>query len=83
MTTATKTANGKQVSVRMEDNVIDFISRQAKSQHRTISNYLRSLVLKEMDETEYLMSSKTNRKNLLKSKEQIEKGLYSVKNITV
>lgn len=72
MTTITK--NDKLISLRMPTSVIDFAKRNAKKQGRTMSNYLRWLVIEQMDTTEYLLSSPANAANLMESIEQLKIG---------
>jgi predicted DNA-binding protein len=72
MTTITK--NDKLISLRMPTSVIDFAKRNAKKQGRTMSNYLRWLVIEQMDTTEYLFSSAANEANLMESVKQLKIG---------
>jgi predicted DNA-binding protein len=68
---STITKNDKLISLRMPTGIIDFAKRNAKKQGRTMSNYLRWLVIEQMDTTEYLLSSPANAAMLNKSIEQL------------
>ena len=68
----TLTKNDKLISLRMPISVVDFAKRNAKKQGRTMSNYLRWLVIEQMDTTEYLLSSSTNTAKLMESIEQLK-----------
>ncbi len=61
----------KLISFRIPVNMLDLFKSKAKSQDRTLSNYIRRVlvqdILQDMDETEYLMSSAANKARLLDS----------------
>jgi hypothetical protein len=46
---STITKNDKLISLRMPTGVIEFAKRNAKQQGRTMSNYLRWLVIEQME----------------------------------
>jgi predicted DNA-binding protein len=73
MTTTTQ-QNDKLISLRMPTSVIDFAKKKAKKQGRTMSNYLRWLVMEQMDETDYLISNPANTALLLESIDQLKSG---------
>ena len=65
MTTQQK--NQKLVSLRASDEIVKFLKKESKKDGRSVSNYLRWLVLQQMDETSYLLENPNNKKMLLKS----------------
>jgi predicted DNA-binding protein len=78
---STITKNDKLISLRMPTGVIEFAKRNAKQQGRTMSNYLRWLVIEQMDTTEYLLSSPANKDMLMRAIEQDRTGGGIVKTI--
>jgi predicted DNA-binding protein len=78
---STITKNDKLISLRMPTGVIEFAKRNAKQQGRTMSNYLRWLVIEQMDTTEYLLSSPANKAMLMRAIEQDRSGGGIVKTI--
>jgi predicted DNA-binding protein len=67
-TTSTQTKNDKLISLRMPVSIVDFAKKDAKKQGRTVSNYLRWLIIQQMDETSYIMQDKKLYAHLLESK---------------
>lgn len=61
------TKNQKLISLRVPAEVVNFLEQKSKNQGRTISNYIRWLIIQQMDQTEYLMSTEANKKMLLES----------------
>jgi predicted DNA-binding protein len=66
--TDTSTKNDKLISLRMPISIVDFAKKDAKKQGRTVSNYLRWLIIQQMDETSYIMQDKKLYAHLLESK---------------
>ena len=69
---STITKNDKLISLRMPVSVINFAKKNAKMQGRTMSNYLRWLVIEQMDTTDYLLSDPVNKSILLNSIEELK-----------
>jgi predicted DNA-binding protein len=76
---STITKNDKLISLRMPEGIIEFAKQSAKKQGRTMSNYLRWLVIEQMDTTEYLLSSSANKAMLMKAIKQDKNSLGIVK----
>ncbi len=49
--------DSKLISLRLPSSFVVFLKSKSKKEGRTVSNYLRYLVMQSMDETEYLMSN--------------------------
>jgi predicted DNA-binding protein len=79
MTTTTK--NQKLVSLRASDEIVNFLKKESKKDGRSVSNYLRWLVLQQMDETDYLLANPNNKKMLLKSINEANKLKYIKKSL--
>ena len=73
----------KLISLRLPSSYITFLKSKSKKEGRTVSNYLRFLVMQSMDETDFLLSNDANREMLLKSKAEANMDLYSITNLNL
>jgi predicted DNA-binding protein len=67
LTTSDTTKQSKLIGVRVTPQMYDYISSLAQKEQRTVSNYVRKILVDQIDETAYLTSTPANRKRLLKS----------------
>ena len=75
------TKNQKLISLRVPAEVVSFLEQKSKNQGRTISNYIRWLIIQQMDQTEYLMSTKANKKILLESINQANNQNHQIREL--
>jgi predicted DNA-binding protein len=70
----TSNKQSKLIGVRISPQMYDLILDLAKKDGRTISNYVRKILIDKLDETEYLLSSPNNAKRLRDSIKQADEG---------
>ena len=75
------TKNKKLISLRVPTEVVNFLEQKSKNQGRTISNYIRWLIIQQMDQTEYLMSTEANKKVLLESINQANNQNHQIREL--
>ena len=75
------TKNQKLISLRVPAEVVNFLEQKSKNQGRTISNYIRWLIIQQMDQTEYLMSTEANKKVLLESINQANNQNHQIREL--
>ena len=75
------TKNKKLISLRVPTEVVNFLEQKSKNQGRTISNYIRWLIIQQMDQTEYLMSTEANKKILLESINQANNQNHQIREL--
>ena len=75
------TKNQKLISLRVPAEVVNFLEQKSKKQGRTISNYIRWLIIQQMDQTEYLMSTEANKKVLLESINQANNQNHQIREL--
>ena len=75
------TKNQKLISLRVPAEVVNFLEQKSKNQGRTISNYIRWLIIQQMDQTEYLMSTEANKKILLESINQANNQNHQIREL--
>lgn len=68
------TKQSKLIGVRVTPQMYDYISSLAQKEQRTVSNYVRKILVDQIDETEYLMSTPANKKRLLQSMKSMKEN---------
>jgi hypothetical protein len=81
ITTAGTSTKTKLVSIRIPDALFEVISQKADLDHRSISNYITKILMDELDTTEFLPISNTNRKRIVESIKQYKQGKKIVKSL--
>jgi PHD/YefM family antitoxin component YafN of YafNO toxin-antitoxin module len=71
MSTSTKIID---VSVSIDEKLFEFATNQANQNKENFSDYIKKLLLQQMDTTDYLLSSETNKKRILKSIKSVNQG---------
>lgn len=75
MSLSTNTVNQSRfIGVRVSPQIYEYIVALAQKEQRTVSNYVRKVLVDQVDETEYLLSSQKNKERLLKSVKSFKKG---------
>jgi hypothetical protein len=81
ITNANNTTKTKLVSIRIPEALFEIISQKADLDHRSISNYITKILMDELDTTEFLLASKTNRNRITESIKQYKTGKKIVKSL--
>jgi len=64
----------KLISFRVDPTLYDLIAKKAKDEHRPVSNYIKKILIEDLDTTDYLLSTETNKNILFKAVKQAEQG---------